>query len=226
MAGRYERVRRESDVVPRRQRINRVDQVNAQDEDDSQQQQRGLGHTVPNSPPPSFRSRASSRTRQNQVDPDLADAFDSDDDSDDETDDRQRLVRQAATPTTTASGSTSPTPAPYTPPSTGSAASSAATRGRVVGGGVGTDGVFANMSARPEREAAAEKEEMPPVCIARSFTVLNTANILDRHTSKPQRTLHHPTGKRRFWPPASVVSTKYTWTACRSAPSSPSSGTA
>lgn len=163
MAGRYERVRRESDAAPRVPFINVLQQVNVQDEDDSHPQQ-GLGQPVPSSPPPSFRSRASSRTRQNQVDQDLADAFDSDDESEDESDDRQRLVRQtAATPATTASGSTSPTPAPYTPPSTTSVAS-AATRGRVVGGGVGTDGVFANMSARPEREAAAEKEEMPPVC--------------------------------------------------------------
>ncbi|KAM0667786.1 hypothetical protein ACQRIT_003067 [Beauveria bassiana] len=145
----------------------RYERVNVQDEEDPHQQQRSLGQPVPDSPPPSFRSRASSRTRQNQVDPDLADAFDSDNESDDEIDDRQRLVRQAATPATTASGSTSPTSAHHTPPSAASAASaataaSATTRGRVVGGGVGTDGVFANMSARPEREAAAEKEEMPP----------------------------------------------------------------
>lgn len=35
-----------------------------------------------------------------------------------------------------------------------------------MGGGVGTDGVFANMSARPERtDGNAEKEEQPPVCL-------------------------------------------------------------
>jgi hypothetical protein len=33
---------------------------------------------------------------------------------------------------------------------------------RVVGGGGATDGVFANMSARPERQNT-EKEEQPPV---------------------------------------------------------------
>ncbi|OAA73815.1 metal homeostatis protein bsd2 [Cordyceps fumosorosea ARSEF 2679] len=142
----------------------RYERVNIQDEEDSHPQQHlSLGETVvPNSPPPSFRSRASSRARQNQVDPDLADAFDSDNDSDDEADDRRRLVRQAATPATTASGSTSPMPAPSTTLPSAGPAVSAATRGRVVGGGVGTDGVFANMSARPERETAAEKEEMPP----------------------------------------------------------------
>ncbi len=200
MAGRYERVRRELDPVPRGPFINMFHQVNVQDEDDSHQQQ-GLGQHVPTSPPPSFRSRASSHTRQNQVDQDLADAFDSEDDSDDEADDRQRLVRQTATPATTAttaSGSTSPTPAQYTPPSAGSVASAAATRGRVVGGGVGTDGVFANMSARPEREAAVEKEEMPPVCISLPF-LIDVANTCDRHMNKPQRTLHHHTGRRQFW---------------------------
>ncbi|EGX89972.1 metal homeostatis protein bsd2 [Cordyceps militaris CM01] len=163
MAGRYERVRQTFDAISPAPCINVLYQVNVQDEEDARPPQHSLGHAaVPNSPPPSFRSRASSRTRRNQVDSDLADAFDSDNDSDDETDDRQRLVRQvAATPATTASGSTSPAPvAPYTPPSAASA--SATTRGRVVGGGVGTDGVFANMSARPEREAAVEKEEMPP----------------------------------------------------------------
>lgn len=161
MTGRYERVRFSGNADSAMASNVFIPQVNVQDDDDSQ---RGLGQPVPNSPPPSFRSRASSRTRQNQVDPDLADAFDSDDDSDDEADDRQRLVRQAATPSTSNSGSTSPTPAQYTPPPpSGSSNVSAATRARVVGGGNGTDGVFANMSARPERESAAEKDEQPPV---------------------------------------------------------------
>lgn len=37
------------------------------------------------------------------------------------------------------------------------------TGGRVYGGGSGTDGVFANLSAKPER--GEKQEEHPPVCI-------------------------------------------------------------
>lgn len=120
---------------------------------------------MPNSPPPSFHSRSSTPpSHDNNVDPTLADAFDEDGDSDDETDDRQRLVRQNSTP---AAGQ-----ADMTPPSNSTTSS---TQGydtpdsetlsraqRVVGGGVGTDGVFANMSARPERQTS-EKDEQPPV---------------------------------------------------------------
>jgi hypothetical protein len=99
--------------------------------------------------------------RRNRVDPDLEDAFDDDDDSDDEVDDRQRLVRQNTTPSSTqlpAVNHASPTPQP-TPVQPHVSSSS---RPRVVGGGVGTDGVFANMSARPERTES-EKDEQPPV---------------------------------------------------------------
>lgn len=48
-----------------------------------------------------------------------------------------------------------------------------------MGGGVGSDGVFANMSARPERvESEKEKDEMPPVCsLINSHTVLTTGNL-------------------------------------------------
>jgi hypothetical protein len=48
-------------------------------------------------------------------------------------------------------------------------ATPAARQQRVMGGGVGSDGVFANMSARPER-VESEKEEMPPV--SASLTLL------------------------------------------------------
>lgn len=215
MAGRYERVRRTSDADAATESNAFIYQVNAQDEDDSQQH--SLGQAVPNSPPPSFRSRASSRTRQNQVDPDLADAFESDEDSDDEVDDRQRLVRQAATPATTNSAPSSP-PAQYTPSPSGSSTVSPATRGRVVGGGTGTDGVFANMSARPECESATEKDEMPPVCYTKTaksiYWSYPCANIPSRHTNKLQQTLHRHTGKRRFWPPGSAASMRSTSTAC------------
>jgi hypothetical protein len=119
---------------------------------------------VPNSPPPSFRSRTSSRERSNTVNPDLADAFDADgDDSEDETDDRQRLVRGNSTPSfndaTRAGATTQPAgqPAQITRPTGG-----APTTTRVYGGGIQSDGVFSNLSAKPET-GEAEKDELPPV---------------------------------------------------------------
>ncbi|ODA81390.1 hypothetical protein RJ55_04355 [Drechmeria coniospora] len=114
-------------------------------------------NVVPSSPPPSFRSRSSSPVRSRPVDAALADAFDSDDDSDDEADDRQRLVRQSVATTGSISSVVSP-PAAFFAQTTPAAAGS---RTRYVGGGVGTDGVFANMSARPEL-ASTEKDEQPP----------------------------------------------------------------
>lgn len=143
----------------------RYERVNAQDDEDfdSPVNSRSPAIPPPNSPPPSFHSRASSPTRRNQVDPDLADAFDDDEDSDDETDDRQRLVRQNSLHAPGASSSasaaaSSQTPA-YAPPAL--SASTVPRSTRVMGGGNGTDGVFANMSARPER-IESEKEEQPP----------------------------------------------------------------
>ncbi|GJN86707.1 hypothetical protein PLIIFM63780_010288 [Purpureocillium lilacinum] len=139
----------------------RYERVNEHDVDDVESHQSRLQRPVPNSPPPSFHSRASSPTRNGQVDPDLADAFDADGDSDDEADDTQRLVRQSTTPS---SGSVSSghigaasQQAPVQPPNPTSSGS----RPRFMGGGVGTDGVFANMSARPERTES-EKDEQPP----------------------------------------------------------------
>ncbi|KND85978.1 Metal homeostatis protein BSD2 [Tolypocladium ophioglossoides CBS 100239] len=148
----------------------RYERVNAHDDDnDDNDQVDSLPqpkphHAIPNSPPPSFRSRASSPTQRGHVDPDLADAFDTDDASDDdEPDDRQRLVRQSTTPSSASisSGST-----PHFEAVDGQATSSPNTtssgsRPRVMGGGIGTDGVFANLSARPERTES-EKDEQPP----------------------------------------------------------------
>lgn len=121
-------------------------------------------HPVPNSPPPSFRSRTSSRERSNTVNPDLADAFDADgDDSEDEADDRQRLVRGNSTPSfndaTRAGAAAQPggQPAQITRPTGG-----APTTTRVYGGGIQSDGVFSNLSAKPET-GEAEKDELPPV---------------------------------------------------------------
>ncbi|KJZ74716.1 hypothetical protein HIM_05833 [Hirsutella minnesotensis 3608] len=118
---------------------------------------------VPSSPPPSFHSRSSSPVRRGSgpVDPALADAFDADDASDDDdADDRQRLVRQNTTPSTGLA-----TNGPVSPLDTSSAPMTSqvpsGSRPRYMGGGVGTDGVFANLSARPERRGS-EKEEQPP----------------------------------------------------------------
>lgn len=130
---------------------------------------------VPSSPPPSFRSRASSPTSRHNiestVDQNLADTFDADgSDSDEENDgdDRQRLMRGAPTSSSseqlnTTSTTTSDTPRPpvierrptrlpeFAPPRPS---------GRVYGGGSGSDGVFANLSAKPE--AGEKVEEHPP----------------------------------------------------------------
>ncbi|KAK2628941.1 hypothetical protein QTJ16_002044 [Diplocarpon rosae] len=129
----------------------------------------------PSSPPPSFRSRASSlntrHTLGSAVDQNLAETFDADgSDSDEENtgDDRQRLMR--GTPTSSSTEQldvTSPAgeaPRPIVerrptqflvyavpPPSA---------NGRVYGGGSGSDGVFANLSAKPER--GEKLEEHPP----------------------------------------------------------------
>lgn len=161
--------------------VGRYERVNTQDDDpdtplgpSSRQPQR-----IPNSPPPSFHSRASSVDRRTQnVNSDLADAFDTDgDDSDDEPDDRQRLVRGNSFPlssqNTTISTPTSSTEAetrqgdPARQPAqsqsvAGITPTQPATNSRTYGGGIQSDGVFSNMTARPER---GEKivEEAPPV---------------------------------------------------------------
>lgn len=129
---------------------------------------------IPNSPPPSFRSRNSSleRRRQQNVDSTLADAFDADgdDSSDDEADDRQRLVRQSSSPVAVASTNSSrssgdeiaaPDRSSTQWPVSAPGGSTAQASSRVYGGGMG--GVFSNITARPER---GEKivEEQPPVC--------------------------------------------------------------
>ncbi|KAK3690200.1 hypothetical protein B0T22DRAFT_499695 [Podospora appendiculata] len=161
--------------------------VNAHDDDDHHHDEpqtplesTRLAHqtSIPNSPPPSFHSRASSiqsrerDARRAPVNSDLADAFDTDgDESEDDSDDRQRLVRsvESIPAIGTAQG---PAPATRRPPpaqrqitqlpqTTATSASSAAGSARVYGGGIQSDGVFSNLSAKPERETA-EKEELPP----------------------------------------------------------------
>ncbi|KAI0845363.1 hypothetical protein F5Y00DRAFT_169747 [Daldinia vernicosa] len=127
--------------------------------------------STPNSPPPSFHSRASSAERRRRnVDPTLADAFDAEDDDsdDDEPDDRQRLVRGNSFPISNNSTSQASNGGDARPSNGGQTAqfSSSGTNAqhagsRVYGGGIQSDGVFSNMMARPER---GEKvvEEAPP----------------------------------------------------------------
>lgn len=155
----------------------RYERVNAHDEDEpntpTHAGQRPI-EPIPNSPPPSFHSRTSSissRERQARVDSTLADAFDTEgDESDDEADDTQRLVRGNSFPATSPDGqsaanSSSSRPAvperqtTQFPSST--AATAAAGSNRIFGSGIQSDGVFSNLTAKPER-GANEKEEQPP----------------------------------------------------------------
>lgn len=151
----------------------RYERVNAHDADEPETPTAPLPrptHPIPNSPPPSFRSRASSRERANAVNDDLADAFDADgDDSDDEADDRQRLVRGNSTPSfaeaaqgagagATQAGGQS---AQQQRPSGGAPSGGVSTSSRVYGSGIQADGVFSNLSAKPER-GDGEKDELPP----------------------------------------------------------------
>ncbi|KAK1495260.1 hypothetical protein CTAM01_08715 [Colletotrichum tamarilloi] len=152
----------------------RYERVNAQDEDDFNSPNSAPpshAQTVPNSPPPSSHSRASSRDRAaHGVDSTLADAFDTDgDESDDDADDRQRLVRADSTLTSrdtsrTVSSESRPQPdrqVTQLPPTTASAAGGPTTPFRIYGSGIQNEGVFSNLTAKPER-GGETKEEQPP----------------------------------------------------------------
>lgn len=147
-------------------------------------------HSTPSSPPPSFRSEASSPTFRrllshddplnSEEDQTLADTFDDGEASDTEDGpyDRQRLMRadpdaaareaqqqqeQKSTTTSTTTGSQrSPVQRRVTelPVFTPIVASRQQPRG-------GNDGVFANLAAKPERGDGGD--EKPPVCFPRSF---------------------------------------------------------
>lgn len=181
---RYERVSRRLDIrrtstSPRRSSAasSLTDmaktQVAAQDVDDDAVTQSPVA--TPNSPPPSFRSRNSSRRpsrdherHQNEEQQELDDAFDapSDDESDNEDNqDRRRLIQ-----------STAPSPQPPadididradTRPGLDRnvtqipAYASTANSGRIVGGGSqANDGVWANLNAKPH--AGEDLDEKPP----------------------------------------------------------------
>lgn len=159
--------------------------ISGNDVDNSNTPDKPRRNSAPyDSPPPSFRSRASSfatpRQSISENDPlqseaqrTLADTFDdgSNSDNEDDSGDRQRLMRGLTTPETSeserAQGGQSPQRRPqvierqctqlpvFTPQQT-----YGATPNRVYGRGL-NDGVFANLSAKPGR--GEDAEEKPPV---------------------------------------------------------------
>lgn len=136
----------------------------------------------PTSPPPSFRSRTSSRRPSRDDAPrtvqeqDLDDAFDAPSDDEDENQDQRRLIpsssRRASADSDNASDNdnndNTATTRPAVPerriteiPVFTPAAPSSNSTGRVYGGAQGTsDGVFANITAKPR--AGEDLEEKPP----------------------------------------------------------------
>ncbi len=162
-------------------------QISTHDEDDSPatSPRTSAPAAIPSSPPPSFRSHASSPTsfhRLSSEDPlatvedrTLADTFDGpdSDDDDDGVDDRQRLMR--ADPSAAGSdgnGSNNNNASNFEagrPPTIERRVtqlpvfSTTPIGGRRVNGGGGTvnDGVFANLSAKPTR--GEDADEKPPV---------------------------------------------------------------
>lgn len=134
-------------------------------------------HTIPSSPPPSFRSRASSPSSRHLLSSEdpitsdaertLADTFDDGTASDNESndgDDRQRLMR--GNPPPSSANNERPTmqrAVTEFPTFDTSAPETLAAPVRVYGGGArpsSNDGVFANLSAKPEH--GEKLEEQPP----------------------------------------------------------------
>jgi len=143
-------------------------QVAAQEDDDLpivETELRPHPPSIPSSPPPSFRSRVSSRrgsilhnAPESDVERSLDDAFGGPHESEDESEEpeSQRLVSspEQATP---------PQPGQLQRRVTEFPGAVNVTSPRVYGGGSGTrDGVFANISAKPSRDD--DLEEKPPVC--------------------------------------------------------------
>lgn len=176
--------------------------------------------SIPQSPPPSFRSRASSRRNSSQQDHQhneehdrvLDDAFaapsddeSENDDDDDATSGSRRLIRNNERQNSSdddhpgRSMDRRVTEINMFMPG----ASQGATTGRVYGGGNSTrDGVFANISAKPT--PGEDLEEKPPVCLAHQFPRLDATTdppILDLRTGRCRCHSillgnHHP----RSWP--------------------------
>lgn len=208
------------------------------------------------SPPPSFHSRTPSPSRQhNRSDPErqrlvsnadreLADTFDSpsDDESDNGSashvlDDRQRVMsgRPSGQPMSPPSnngddGDAHGRPRPVERRVTQLPAFAPATTNKVYGANNAVhDGVFANLSAKPER--GEEVDEKPPVR-ARSlhawFHQIRVANCSSnsRHTNRQPQTQRLHTGRLPFLLREAPPLTTFSLMAFPSALSSPLSGTA
>lgn len=187
---RYERVRlpcslsRHHATLPHHHRTPHTDemttQVAAHDNDDISTSL----SPVPNSPPPSFRSRASSvrhsssqeRAQQTEQEQTLHDTFDapSDDESDDEdTRDRRQLIQgdRGESRDEDENEGSAPRPGQVQRRVTEIPVFAApnAASGRVYGGGnAANDGVFANLNAKPK--VGEDLEEKPPVSTTRHLT--------------------------------------------------------
>jgi hypothetical protein len=178
---RYERVRYRHRSLTAQSIIREEYTANSQLQVSANDAESPISPQIPTSPPPSFRSHASSPTRHTRtVDQNLADTFDADgSDSDEENDgdDRQRLMRGTPTSSSTEQLNTvsnTPSEIPRPPvverrPTHLSEFAPPRPTGRVYGGGSGSDGVFANLSAKPE--AGEKTEEHPPVSVSTSFGV-------------------------------------------------------
>lgn len=156
-------------------------QVSENDQEDLPTTPEGhqASHAIPSSPPPSFRSRASSPSSRHllssedpitsEAERTLADTFDDGTASDNESndgDDRQRLMRGNPQPTSEDDESRPTLQRAVTelPSFPASAPGTLAAPVRVYGGGArpsSNDGVFANLSAKPEH--GEKLEEQPPV---------------------------------------------------------------
>lgn len=173
---RYERVRYRHPSLTAQSIIREEYTANSQLQVSANDAESPISPQIPTSPPPSFRSHASSPTRHTRtVDQNLADTFDADgSDSDEENDgdDRQRLMRGTPTSSSTEQLNTvsnTPSEIPRPPvierrPTHLAEFAPPRPTGRVYGGGSGSDGVFANLSAKPE--AGEKTEEHPPVSIS------------------------------------------------------------
>jgi len=173
---RYEAVRLEATPWQWSNLLTMIHQINAHDDENESPLTPTHNDPIPSSPPPSFRSRASSPTSRrllsqdplaNEADQNLADTFDDGEmsENEDHGDDRQRLMRadttslhQAEQDNATSAG-TAPrierrvTELPiFTPPT-------ARTHARSVNRPT-NDGVFANLAAKPER--GEQVDEKPP----------------------------------------------------------------
>ncbi|KAF2155318.1 hypothetical protein K461DRAFT_266601 [Myriangium duriaei CBS 260.36] len=149
-----------------RQRYERVAEIEEEDLPITNTELDTQSHPIPSSPPPSFRSRVSSRRGstsnnppESDVERSLDDAFGGSHDSDDEGENQEshRLVSQSASDAPPVPGNLQRRVTEFP----GAAPSATATTTRVYGGGSGTrDGVFANISAKPTRDE--DLEEKPP----------------------------------------------------------------